>query len=116
MTKRRKRSIKRTQHKRPKKEIEVTIRKKVLGKAPEEYHFVLADSRKLDSILSLVNSLEDMSEDVFRHHVNEAKNDFANWIKDVFKEENLAKDIKEVNNKVETQIKLLKHIVNKAIR
>lgn len=91
--------------------VEVIIRKKVLGEAPEEHHFVVADGRKLKNIIELADALETMSEEIFRHHVNEAKNDFSNWVKDVFYDHSLAEDISRAKNRLETQIAILRRLV-----
>ena len=96
--------------------VEVTIRKNILGEAPEEYHFVMKDGDKIKSIQELADKLEHMSEDVFTHHVNEAKNDFANWIGDVFNEEKLAKELRRTQNKIETRIKVLQRLVDEVIK
>jgi hypothetical protein len=94
-----------------KTEIEVTVRKKVLGKAPEEHSFVLSDGRKLQTIVELIDELETMAEQEFKQHVNEFKNDFANWIRDIFDEQLLAEELMQTKDKIETQRALLKHLV-----
>ena len=91
--------------------VEVIIRKKVLGEAPEEHHFVVADGRKLKNIIELADALETMTEEIFRHHANEAKNDFSNWVKDVFYDHSLAEDISMAKNRLETQIVVLRRLV-----
>ena len=91
--------------------VEVIIRKKVLGEAPEEHHFVVADGKKLKNIIELADALETMSEEIFRHHVNEAKNDFSNWVKDIFYDHSLAEDIARAKNRLETQIAILRRLV-----
>ena len=91
--------------------IEVTLKKKVTGEAPEEYHFYLSDGRKLKNLFDLIEALENMSDDVFRHHVNEYKNDFSNWIRDVFQENDLADEVSRVESRIDTEVKLLKHLV-----
>ena len=91
--------------------VEVIIRKKVLGEAPEEHHFVVADGKKLKNIIELADALETMSEEIFRHHVNEAKNDFSAWVKDVFYDHSLAEDISRAKNRLETQIAVLRRLV-----
>ena len=96
----------------PKAKVEVTIKSKVLGEAPEEHHFVLSDGKRLKSLFELVESLGKMSEDVFKAHVNEYRNDFSNWIKDVFKVPDLAKEISAINNRVEAEICLLRKLVD----
>ena len=95
------------------KPAKVVLKSQIFGKAPEEKVFYLKDGRKLKSLVELTEALESMSEDVFRHHVNEARNDFSNWIKDVFKDEELAKDIKDIRDRTDAEIRLLKHFVKK---
>ena len=97
----------------PKTHVEVSIRKKIAGQAPEEYHFILQDGRKLRDMLELVDSLEHMNDDVFRHHVNEIHNDFSTWVKDIFNEHELADEMAKINNKVDTQIAVMKHLLKK---
>ena len=58
-----------------------------------EQHFVVADGNRLKNILDLADALETMSEDVFKHHSNELKNDFSSWVRDVFYDHSLADDI-----------------------
>ncbi len=95
--------------------VEVSIRKKIAGQAPEEYHFVLADGRKLRDMLELVEGLEHMSDDIYRHHVNETRNDFSTWLRDVFNEDELADEIAKINNKVDTQTAVMKHLLKKIV-
>jgi F0F1-type ATP synthase assembly protein I len=60
---------------------------------PENY-FWLKDGRQIKSLEELSSVLKNISKDVFSHHVNDAKNDFASWINDVFKNKVLAKEIR----------------------
>jgi hypothetical protein len=95
------------------KPAKITLKKHILGEAPKEKVFYLADGRKLKSLVELTEALENMSEDVFRHHVNAARNDFSAWINDVFKDKDLAQDMKEIRDKADAEIKLLKHFLKK---
>jgi len=97
--------------KNPLQTVEVIIRKKVLGEAPKEQHFVVADGRKLKNIIELADALETMSEEIFSHHVNEFKNDFSAWVKDVFYDDGLADDIARAKNRFEAQIAVLRRLV-----
>lgn len=97
----------------PKGKAELLIRREVYGKAPEEYHFVLSNGEKLKDLRDLVNALEIIPEDVFRHHVSEMKNDFSNWVRDVFKEHSLAEELKRMRSRMETELALQKHINKK---
>ena len=100
-----------TDSKKSKQTIEVIIRKKILGEAPEEHHFVVADGRNVKNIIELADALETMSEEIFRHHANEFKNDFSTWVKDVFYDHSLAEDISRAKNRFETQIAILRRLV-----
>jgi hypothetical protein len=64
-----------------------------LGDVPEEKRFWCHDGRHLKSLEELELALEEMTEETFRHHSNESKTDFSNWIKDVIGDEKLARDL-----------------------
>ena|SRR3989344_3291038 len=100
----------------PKTEVEVTITKKVLGNAPQQYHFVLRDGRAIKNVYELVDELETMVEDDFIQHVNETKNDFSNWVRDVFDDHFLADHLSSIKNRIDTQRALLKHLVRELRR
>ena len=91
--------------------IEVIIKKKILGEAPEEHHFVVADGKKLKNVIELADALETMTEEIFKYHVNGSKNDFSNWVRDVFYDHSLADDLSTAKNKLEAQIAVLRRIV-----
>ena len=95
--------------------VEIIIKKKLLGEAPQEHHFVVADGKKLKNIIELADALETMSEAIFAHHVNDARNDFANWIKDVFYDHSLSDDIKRAKDKIETQVVVLRRLVKELL-
>ena len=107
-------AVKSSSNKKP-QTVEVIIRKKVLGEAPEEHHFVVADGRKLKNIMELADALETMSEEIFSHHVNEFKNDFSNWVKDVFYDHSLAEDMTRAKNRLEMQIAILRRLVKEVM-
>jgi len=60
---------------------------------PQENYFFCRDGRIFKNLRELAVALKDMSEETFKHHVNEGKNDFANWIKDIIKDIRLADKI-----------------------
>ena len=111
MPKKRGKSAKASSNGKKLQSVEVIIKKKILGEAPEEHHFVVADGRKLKNVLELADALETMSEEIFRHHANEIKNDFSNWVKDVFYDHSLAEDIARAKNRLEAQIAILRRMV-----
>ncbi|MBM3200110.1 hypothetical protein FJZ53_04165 [Candidatus Woesearchaeota archaeon] len=69
-----------------------------LNISPKNY-FQLADGRTLKDLRELLWALESMSDSTFISHVNSEKNDFANWIKGVMKDEFLAARINEAIDK-----------------
>ena len=93
----------------------VSPKLKVLKKCKPCLAFVLSDGKQLRSLVHLIDELENMPDDVFNHHVNEFKNDFSSWIRNVFKDEVLADELQLVNDRVETQRTLLKHTVRSLI-
>lgn len=95
------------------KPAEYKIEIKILKKAPEDKEFVLVDGRKLKDIKELAFALGDMADNVFWHHVNDARNDFVNWVTDVIDDKELAESLKNARDRVNAQITVLKHIVNK---
>lgn len=91
--------------------VEITLRKKILGEAPKEYHFVLSDGRTVGSLKQLADELRQMSEDMFRSHVNDFRNDFASWVHDVFEEQSFADELKGINSRLETEVACLRKIL-----
>ena len=69
---------------------------KFLAKVPEEYVFRCNDGGLMSDMKELARALNEMSDEVYAYHANDTKNDFSNWIKDVFKDEELAKDLKGI--------------------
>jgi len=64
-----------------------------------EHYFYLTDGKILQNMEQLSTSLKDMNETVFKYHVNEDKNDFANWVRDVFGKQELAQKMQQTKNK-----------------
>lgn len=96
--------VKKEEHPRP-------LKPKVLQQCRKDKAFVLSDGGELRSLVHLIDALENMSDGVFSHHVNEERNDFSTWLKDVFKEEIIADELQLINDRLETQRALLKHSV-----
>ncbi len=89
------------------------VNKDILKDANPEHYFFVQDGMVLKSVLDLSKHLDKMADDIFRHHVNEMKNDFASWIKDVFREQNLAEELLKTTDRDKTQLIILKHIIKK---
>lgn len=66
-----------------------------------EKGFILADGTVLKDLKDLKSNLENMSDEEFLSHVNDKKNDFANWVKDSLENEELANKLSSVKTKLE---------------
>jgi len=105
----------------PELEIEVKRKKKVKmdflmkpnfirDDVPNSMSFFVHDGTRLYNLLQLADHLEKMSDDSFSRHVNGDKNDFANWVRDVMKEKELAENF-DGKDRIGMQIEVLKYIV-----
>jgi hypothetical protein len=83
----------------------------ILKEAPDENCFVLCNGEKVKSVKELADALEVLSDDVFNHHVTFERNDFSNWVNDIFKDEDLAISLAGVKDKKDTRIVMYKHII-----
>ncbi len=72
---------------------------------PDQY-FYLHGGGSLRSIEELFAELQTMDQTTFRHHVNQQRNDFASWVRDVMDDRFLAKNI-ELTQDRDQMLKLL---------
>ncbi|HLD04957.1 MAG TPA: DUF5752 family protein [Candidatus Nanoarchaeia archaeon] len=66
---------------------------------PPEKRFFLCNGEVLSDVHELMERLKTMDDDVFKYHVNAERNDFANWIRDVFEDKKLAREIARIKIK-----------------
>lgn len=89
--------------------LKATKTRAVVDVAPEKAFWV-RDGQVLKNLKDLAVALEKMSEATFKYHVTKEKNDFTKWVKDVFGDEKLAKELstaktaKAAANKVKVKI------------
>jgi len=69
---------------------------------PYEKQFHFHDGTAIGSLDQLKTKIETVSYQEFYRHVNAEKNDFANWIRYILKDERLADDLQKVGSIVET--------------
>ena len=91
--------------------VEVIIRGKLYGEAPQEKHFITSDGRRLKNVKEPLDALETMGDEVFSSHVNDFKNDFSTWLKDVFSFEGMAKELESANHRLDAQRVLMKNLI-----
>jgi len=72
-----------------------------LVNVPEEYAFWSYPGHTLRNMKELGDELRTMSNENYAYHVNAEKNDFANWVKDIIKDEKLAADLKKAPDRVQ---------------
>ncbi len=77
--------------------------------SPENY-FNLHQGGELKDLCDLEEAFSYISDEQFTHHVNGDRNDFSSWVKDVFKEEGLARDIYNSSGKDEMRFCILKFL------
>jgi hypothetical protein len=64
-----------------------------------DHIFKLKNGAAIKNLYELANELASMDEEVFRHHVNEEKNDFHNWVLHIVRDEHLANVFSEVRDR-----------------
>lgn len=75
--------------------------------------FFVCDGAVYANLYEMTEGLKIMHDKTFTSHVNKEKNDFMNWVRDVFGDQRLAKEIAKINQprgmakKVEARIKTL---------
>ncbi len=98
--------------KKVKKPSKKSVKTKLKKNIPENHFFVFVSGEKIKNVKELADTLEMVDEHHFKHHANKNKNDFANWISDVFEEFDLAEKIKTARNKDHARLIIYKHIAN----
>ncbi|RJQ17167.1 hypothetical protein C4573_03885 [Candidatus Woesearchaeota archaeon] len=78
-----------------------------------EYWFILSSGKEIKNLKELAEDLGDMEDFVFSHHVNDHRNDFSNWIKDVFRDFELAEKIAHCKEKKKAQLVVYEHLMGK---
>ena len=75
------------------------MKKSVLDDVHPDHKFWVVDGTTLKNMHELLSALENMAEETFSYHVNEQKNDFHNWVRDVHKDKKLAGILSKVVDK-----------------
>lgn len=70
-----------------------------LSDVPMENHFWLCDGSVLKNLGELLKTMRRMKKDIYNYHVNEERNDFSNWIKDIVGDTKLAGELSKTESK-----------------
>jgi len=90
--------------------ISKTKAKKILSNVDAKHNFILADGTHIKNVFELLNKLLSMDSSTYLHHVNDHKNDFANWVLHVLKDEDLYKELKRVKQRTVIYQKIKRRI------
>ncbi len=74
---------------------------RVLADTSGDKRFFCHDGCISQNLYQLAECLDRISEVSFRHHVTEMKNDFSNWVRDVFGDDKLANELSRCANSFE---------------
>lgn len=77
------------------------MRRYIYGKAPEQYHFVLSDRKKLKKLTDEI----DNTPNIFKYNLNNMKNNFS-LIKNVLNKGFLAEVLNKTNSRIESELAL----------
>ena len=75
--------------------------KRLLADVPNEYVFRCHDGLILQGMKELENALNSTADEIYVFHANTEKNDFTNWVRDVIKDDILAKDLQKAKNRTQ---------------
>ncbi len=83
---------------------------------PEHQYFYFVNGERVKNVKELAEIMDKLEQEVFDYHVNAQKNDFYNWVKDVFNDVELAEKIMGVTGPKHLQFTIYKHVADKALK
>lgn len=95
-----------------KKEARKENRKAVFSNVAEGKEFWASNGLIVRNLNELASALGSMEEYHFSQHVNADKNDFAQWVSDVYGQKELAENLGQSKSLNEHEVITLKHLVN----
>jgi hypothetical protein len=82
----------------------------LLANVPEEYVFRCCDGNIYRNAQELANAFTAMTEETYAYHANKERNDFSNWVRDIMKDDKLARDLVKAQNKIQARKAILDRI------
>lgn len=70
-----------------------------LANVPEEYVFRCHDGKVIRNMRELAEALTGMTDETFGYHSNIDKRDFSCWVRDIIRDEKLARDLEDAPNR-----------------
>lgn len=74
--------------------------------------FYLNNGSTFSTLKAFSKTLQTLDEETFNFHVNEEKNDFANWIEFALKEEKLGQEVQLLTSKEKIELVVLRNLVH----
>jgi hypothetical protein len=75
--------------------------KRLMADVPGEYVFRCVNGHVLRNMRELEAEFKVISEQDYAYHVNSRKNDFSNWVKDIIKDDSLAKSLIKASDRTQ---------------
>lgn len=85
---------------------------KLCENVSEDKKFLVANGEILSNIWDLIHLLDNIDDYTFYHHVSDEKNDFYNWIKEMYGDGEFEKVVLPIRNPQKLEIAILKYIIN----
>ena len=96
--------------KRERAKKEIVKAKPIENVVAKENAFITNKGKRLETIYDLANEFEVMDENTFRHHVNDNKNDFAEWVATSLKDPILARRLRKQTKRELMALEILRYI------
>ena len=84
--------------------------KRYLCDAAPEQCFWVNNGPIVKNLEELANAMPQMSDETFKHHVSNEKNDFSAWVNDVVGDKKLANDLLSSKNKISAANKVISRL------
>ncbi len=84
--------------------------KKTLVYATNANSFWVNNGQILNSLIALKEAIASMENEVFSHHVNKDKNDFADWVENVLCDSACANDLRKAKTVASVKTVVTKHL------
>ena len=83
---------------------------RILADVKPEQSFWVHNGPIARNLHELKGAIEHMSPETYKHHVHDGRNDFANWVRDVLKDDDLADAVLKINSQGKLLEKVRKRI------
>ena len=83
---------------------------KELKEAPKGKYFYVHNGMTIKNLDELSVAIDLMDIKIFEYHVNNDKNDFSNWVKEIIKEKKLAEELLNIKSKTASAERIKKYI------